>query len=604
MRFLRQLSLQYRIAGGVLLGLVVLFSSFGFLAVRTINQSKDLALEERLRLAETTAQSVDALLRHTAQQLEKTAQLLTSSPDELDKERVAQIHDILGEFDKIVRLDPGGQVMWVVPTTADSSGWLFQGDEEVADALDKQETAVVQPAMRSPGHVHVALVITPVYDRLGELSGFLAGELHPSHAGISLISLPEEESGIRAEIVDAQGYIVAHSGDGASYEVEEHVDILEPLLTSGQPGTRIHDVAGGPDHVVAYYPFDSLPGGVVIEQTEDEALAIPRQMQRTMLVYGLGALIVASGAAWFHAHTVVRPIRQLTTDAARMASGDLDKSIVATRGDEIGALAHSFDEMRIKLGASMEESARWSAELENRVRERTREVEERNRELDALNQVRRQLLGNLISAQEEERKRLARELHDDSAQTLTALLMTLKTAESALASSPEQAREALAKSGSQVHMALREIRKAILDLRPSALDDLGVASAVRWHADEHLRPLGVKVSLEIAGDEGAATGPVATAIFRIVQEAVSNIAKHSQAKNARISLDFRESEVLLLVEDDGRGFEPDSLEQLRDSGRGLGLLGLRERAELFGGTVEIESSPGNGTHIRVRVPFE
>jgi len=198
---------------------------------------------------------------------------------------------------------------------------------------------------------------------------------------------------------------------------------------------------------------------------------------------------------------------------------------------------------------------------------------------------------------------LARELHDDSAQTLTAVLMTLQTAEDALPSSAAHAEKVLAKGRSQVDIALREIRKAILDLRPSALDDLGLASAARWFADEHLRPLGVKVSLESRGDEGRATGPVATAVFRIVQEAVSNIARHSQAKNAKISLEFRKSEVRVLVDDDGRGFDLRSLEPPQDSGRGLGLLGMRERAELFGGSVEIESSPGNGTRIRVRVPF-
>ena len=148
-----------------------------------------------------------------------------------------------------------------------------------------------------------------------------------------------------------------------------------------------------------------------------------------------------------------------------------------------------------------------------------------------------------------------------------------------------------------------EIRQAILDLRPSALDDLGLASAVRWHAEENLRPLGVKVRLEISGDEGPTTATAATAIFRIVQEAVSNIAKHSQAKNVKITLEFSKSEVRVLVDDDGRGFDPDGLKQPQDSGRGLGLLGMRERAELFGGTVEIESSPGQGTRIRVRVPI-
>ena len=604
MRFLRQLSLQYRIAGGVLVGLVILFSFFGVLAVRTINRSRDVALEERLRLAETAAESVDALLEHTARQLEKTVDLVIANPGERQKEQVAEIHSLLGEFDRIVRLNPEGEVMWMVPERTGDSDWLFEDDEAVLEALGREGTSVVQSTIRIPNHPHVAIVITPMDGGRGEPVGFLVGEVHPSHSGISLISLPEGDNSVRAEIVDAGGYIVAQSGDGELDEPGEHVDILEPLIASGQPGTKIHHVEGAPDHVVAYHPFESLPGGVVVEQTEDEALAIPQEMQRTMLIYGLGALVVASGAAWFHAHTVVRPIRRLTGDAARMASGDLEEPITATREDEIGALARRFDEMRVKLRASLEESGRWAGELEDRVRERTREVEERNRELDTLNQIRRRLLAKTISAQEEERKRLARELHDDSAQTLTAVLMTLKTAEDALPSSPDHAQKALAGSRSQVDMALREIRKAILDLRPSVLDDLGLASAVRWYADKHLRPLGVKVSLEISGDEEGATGTAATAIFRIVQEAVSNIAKHSQTKNAKISLEFRQSEVLVLVEDDGRGFDPDSLKLPQDSGRGLGLLGMRERAELFGGTVEIESSPGKGTRVRVRVPFE
>ncbi|MBI2914280.1 MAG: HAMP domain-containing protein [Chloroflexi bacterium] len=599
-----RLSLQYRIVGGVLLGLAILFSFLGFLAVRTISKAKDVALEERLQLSETVAQSVDALLVHTAQQLERTARYVEANSDRPEKEQVEEIHDLLGEFEWIVRLSPQGEVMWQVPAASEGSGWPFAGDEAVLSALRQPGTSIVQSNIRMQEHPHLAIVITPIDDEQSQPAGFLAGELQPAYAEVSLISLPKSENSTRAEVVDAEGYIVAHSGEGEPYEVDEHVDILGPLIADNRAGTAIHHVEGGPDHVVAFQPFGSLPGGVVIEQTEDEALAIPQDMQRTMLIYGLGALIVASGAAWFHAHTVVRPIRHLADDAARMASGDLERPITATREDEIGVLSRRFDEMRVKLRASLEESARWAEELEDRVRQRTREVEERNRELDSLNQVRRQLLAKTISAQEEERKRLARELHDDSAQTLTAVLMTLKTAEDALASSPAQAQKALAKGSSQVDMALREIRKAILDLRPSALDDLGLASAARWFADEHLRPLGVKVSLGISGDEGLASGPVATAVFRIVQEAVSNIAKHSQAKNAKISLDFRESEVLVLVDDDGRGFDLRSLEQPRDDGRGLGLLGMRERAELFGGTVEIESSPQKGTRIRVRVPFE
>ena len=375
------------------------------------------------------------------------------------------------------------------------------------------------------------------------------------------------------------------------------------MIASGRPGTTIHHEENGPDHVVAYYPFRLRPGGFVVEQTKDAALVLPQQMQRTMLMYGIGALLAASVAAWLHATSVVRPIRRLTGDAARMASGDLDNPITVSRGDEIGELASRFDEMRVKLKASLEESARWAEQLEHRVELRTREGDERNRELHALNRIRRQLLAKTISAQEEERKRLARDLHDDSAQTLTAVLMSLSAAEGAIVANPQAARAALAQSRSQLEMALTEIRKAIVDLRPSALDDLGLASAIRTYAEGRLRPAGIKLSLATSGDERRARGPAATAIFRIIQEAVSNAAQHSAATNVRVNLDFERKEILARVEDDGSGFDPASLRQPQESGRGLGLLGMRERAELFGGDLELESQPGTGTSIRVRMPL-
>ena len=602
MRSLQRLSLRFRIAGGVLAGLVVLFSFFGFLALRTIDLSIDVALEDRLRLAQISAASVDELLEHTARQLERTAAFVAAGPTEEEEGQAAHVYDLLSEFDRIVRLSPEGRVLWIVPPRADDAGWPFTEDAAVRAALGRTETSIVAPSRGIPADGLIAILVTPL-DGQDRSAGFLAGELRASHADVNLLSLPQNEGSVRSEIVDAAGYIVARSGDGELERPDEHVAILASMIASGRPGTTIHHLGDGADHLVAFYPFRSRPGGVVVEQTEDAALAIPREMQRTMLVYGIGALLIASAAAWLHANSVVRPIRRLTGDAARMASGDLESPIAVSRDDEIGELARRFDEMRVKLKASLEESARWAEELERRVDERTREVEERNRELSALNRIRRQLLAKTISAQEEERKRLARELHDDSAQTLTAVLMTLKTAEDALPAASHGARQAMDRSRSQLEVALREIRKAIVDLRPSALDDLGLAAAVRSYADEHLRPLGIKVALEIGGDEQRATGAAATAIFRIVQEAVNNVARHSGARRARIALEFGPSAVLTVVQDDGAGFDPESFRQPQESGRGLGLLGMRERAELFGGDVEIESGAGQGTSVRVRIPY-
>lgn len=598
----RGLSLRFRIAGGVLAGLVVLFSVFGFLAVRTIDLSVDVALDERLRLAQISAESVDELLEHTALQLERVAAFVAAGRPDEEQRLVADAYDLLGEFDRIVRLDPDGSVLWMVPSQPANAGWPAGQTAAVRVALEGGQKTVVAPDRGDPTDDLIAIIVTPL-KRGDRSTGFLAGELRASHADVDLLMLPASEGSVRAEIVDATGYVVAQPHDGDPDPPDAHVGILGPIIARGEPGTTIHEIEDGPDHVIAYYPFLAHPGGVVVEQTEDAAFVIPQEMQRTLLVYGILALIISSVAAWLHAHSVVRPIRRLSGDAARMASGDLDSPIVVARDDEIGELGRRFDEMRVQLKASLEESARWADELEHRVDERTREVEEKNRELNVLNRIRRQLLAKTISAQEEERKRLARELHDDSAQTLTAVLMTLKTAEDALPAGPHDARSAMDRSRSQLELALREIRKAIVDLRPSALDDLGLAAAARTYATEHLRPYGIEVAFAISGDEQQATGAAATAVFRIVQEAVSNAARHSGARKVRIVLDFGPTAVVTEVRDDGTGFDPAGFHQPQESGRGLGLLGMRERAELFGGDVDIESGPGKGTTVRVRIPY-
>lgn len=604
MRRYRQLSLRTWIAGGVFAGLALLLAVFGVVALRTIGLSTDFALEQRLRLAQISAKSVDELLAYTARQLERTAAYVAdgATADE-QRLRAAQTSMVLGEFGRIMYLDPRDELVWAFPPYPGGGGWPFRDDPAVQAALAGFKTSIVAPPRAPVTDDLIALVVTPL-DGGDPSAGMLAAELRASRAELNLVALPHDQGSVRSEIVDAAGYIIAASGSGEPTDVDEHVDILASLLASGQPGTVLHNVSNDEDHVVAFYPFRSLPGGAVVEQTQDAALVIPREMQRTMLIYGIGALLVGSLGAWLHATSVVRPIRRLTSDAARMASGDLDTPTTIAREDEIGQLARRFDEMRLKLKDSLEESARWAEELEHRVDERTREAEDRNRELHALNRTRRQLLAKTISAQEDERKRLARDLHDDSAQTLTAVLMTLKSVEDALIADPSVARSALAKSRSQLEMALGEIRKAIVDLRPSALDDLGLATAIRAYAEERLRPHGINLTMATSGDDRRASGAAATAIFRIVQEAVSNAAQHAGAENVRVSLEFGPTELLALVEDDGGGFDPGSLRQPQESGRGLGLLGMRERAELFGGTVEIESDAGSGTVVRVRMPLE
>jgi len=588
MGFLRRLSLQYRIAAGVVLGLVVLFSLFGFLAVRTINQSKDVALEERLALSEATAHTVDGLIANAIDQLEGAGRLSALDPDDPEESQIGMVYHVLGTFETIVRLDNDGRVLWLVPASSQPA-WLSSIRPLLPQVAAQGSTQAVQLTTSDIEHPPVALIVSPIRDG-GLGPGYLVGDVQLSNKDIELTRLGGTKPGeTEIELVDAQGNIILHSA-GQPYKADEHADILAPLVARREAGILIHDPPEGKKHVLAYYPLESVGGGVVVEQTADQALAVPNSMRRTMLYFGFGSLLVVSIAAWLHARGVVRPIRELTNASSRIAGGALDTPIVPRRDDEVGELARSFESMRVKLKAHLEERQRWEQELEGKVRERTQEVN--------------WLLGKVISAQEEERKRVARELHDDTAQALATMLVGIQTADDALLESPTEAKAALARLKPQATRALEEMRKMILELRPSDLDDLGLVSAIRSYAESSLEPAGVAVSCKVSGKEKRLPGPLETALFRMAQEAINNVARHAEAKNAQLHLRFAKRRFVIDAEDDGKGFDVQEVVTSTDETRGLGLLGMKERAALFGGSVDVESGPGHGTRVHIEMPVE
>ncbi len=197
------------------------------------------------------------------------------------------------------------------------------------------------------------------------------------------------------------------------------------------------------------------------------------------------------------------------------------------------------------------------------------------------------LVRRLLGAAEDERRRLARELHDEISQLLTVIQLSLARVE---ADSPElvRAKELLTKTQVDMH-------RIIYDLRPSLLDDLGLAAAVQAHADDHLVREGLTVSLEI--EERLPSRPaVETAVFRIYQELVTNILRHARAEHVSVELYERDGKLVLAVEDDGIGFD------LEQKSEGVGITGMRERAGLVGGTITFDSEPGMGTHVVLEIP--
>ncbi len=223
-------------------------------------------------------------------------------------------------------------------------------------------------------------------------------------------------------------------------------------------------------------------------------------------------------------------------------------------------------------------------------------------EVDEKGNRERELVGKLINAQEEERKRLARELHDETGQALTAIGLSLESLRLSLSPQAEGAAERLEATGQLAREALEELRKMILALRPSLLDDLGLVPAVRRYALQYLEPLGIAVNIEVDKMDKGIEPPLEILLFRVVQEAINNVARHSHAQNATIRFWEEGEEILVEIEDDGLGFQAGSPTRSDGSAGGLGLLGMQERGSLMGGHVAIRSEPGHGTHVLVRVP--
>lgn len=233
------------------------------------------------------------------------------------------------------------------------------------------------------------------------------------------------------------------------------------------------------------------------------------------------------------------------------------------------------------------------------------DLREKNRQLNAAFSELRQMSSQLLSAQENERKRIASELHDSVGQLLTAtkfgLESSLHLARKIVEGPLVERLETLVQI---VRDTIREVRRISKDLRPSMLDDLGVLATIEWFCREfHAVYAGIAVQKEIRIHEEEISVPLKTILFRIVQEAFNNVAKHSGARTVRLSLRSSDGEVQLLIQDDGRGIDLSKQTVRGPSEVGLGLAGMKERAELSGGTFSVESIVESGTVIRATWPL-
>jgi signal transduction histidine kinase len=453
------------------------------------------------------------------------------------------------------------------------------------DALAAQRPTigvVANAGARGRPRILVLLPFAPIEGRTLAAAGL---SIDPADRRLAELLDPSDVAPtLRVRVRDAGGFVLA-----ASRAVEGEV----PSYTTVVP------VPGTP------WSFELSDVG-----PDPRAPIIAFRQQSIWLAPMLAALVMLLG--WGVARSVRRPLVDLTAAAERIAQGDLDRPIDTRRaadgGEEVARVALALERMREDLQASIARIEDARQALEVRVAERTHELAEANARLEDRERLRQELLRKVITAQEDERKRIARELHDETSQTLAALGIGVDLA---LAGCPETLdaaamRERLADVRGLVKRMHGELHRMIVNLRPSVLDDLGLAAAIGWFAERQVARAGIAVRCELEElDELETRLPpeIETAIFRAVQEALVNITRHAHAETVLIQGSAGDGRLLIEVEDDGVGFDPAGIERSHDSMRGIGLLGMRERLEILGGTLEVDSTPGEGTRIVFSVPL-
>ena len=569
--FLRGLIVQLFATTVLPLTLLLLVIAFGSVYLHE-QDMRALVGERDERAVQAAAAALESELHHRAAGITSLVALAELSND---PSFIAATDDLASDFDGgLAYLNDSGHLI----ATTDTSGlwdWIAQTNISLAlpsDASTSLSTGS-QPVFSSPfpdPRSKRLFVIVSQYSASSNI--IVAGAFSPETLANETLpaSYPASDR-VTIYLIDPSRRLLFASGILASESLPaDHAGVAEALR--GESGTRYIQVEDS-EHVIAYSPIPSTGWALITEEAWQAVVTPTLQVTQMAPLVLVPAFILALVALWFGAKQIVQPLQRLESKAAALAWGD-------------------FDAIQESVGGISE------------VRHLQRELTEMARKVQSAQEGLHDYIGAITAAQEEERMRLARELHDDTIQAVIALKQRVQLAQKSIKGQSGQ--QSLKELETLAEQTIENLRRLTRALRPIYLEDLGLVTALDMLARETSQANHLEVDFQQSGQECRMSREVELALYRIAQEALNNVVHHAKAKHATLLIGF-DKEIKLEVTDDGIGFSvPKSPTDFAPSGH-FGLLGMRERADLIGARLEVQSaqSPkgeaGRGTRLSVRL---
>ena len=562
----RRLNLQLFALVFLPLTAILLFITFGSLTLHQ-RAMRSLVGERDERAARTAAAAISEQLNHRAAAVRSLA---LRASDQIPPENILTSSEfLLPDFDYgLAVFSPGGELL---ASKGDIDFWEELPEKfpnVLASAVSENDpNATFSPPLILPTHEEPLVFVASAKDSQAPIAVGVFSPVTLARHTLAGAFAPGGNS--TAFVVAPNNHVLYQIGDFSPIEdPKNHPGIAEGLR--GESGTTYLQVDGS-EHVIAFSPI--LPTGwalVIEEPWESVANPLLNATQIAPLIL-VPVLILALIALWFGARQIVQPLQTLEARAAELAWGDFQAIEDPVGGiEEIDRLQRTLIHLAQKIQRAQ--------------------------------QGLRGYIGAITAGQEDERRRLARELHDDTIQSLIALgqrvqLTRMKLADGKLTDASLEEIQGLNEQ------TITDLRRLTRDLRPLYLEDLGLVAALEMLAKETGQEIGILVNFQRIGDERRLTSEIEMTLYRMAQESLSNVARHAQSERVSLSMHFTANEIKMTIEDNGRGFDvPESPAEFSPSGH-FGLLGMHERAELIGANLDIQSAIGEGTRLTVSLPF-